>query len=231
MLRFKWIAGAGLSVLLFGCDQIEALNHATDTTADAGIEVSPGTVDVAPASDRVTEGNLVMENIPKTVRERLRQYQNVRGHNFSDWADEGILISTRFGETSQVHHVKEPGAARKQVTFYDEPVGGGDVSPTGGGFVFAKDTGGDEFFQGFLFDLATGGVTQFTESGTRNGGLVWRDAGGAELGAAWRQESKDGETPYLAVKLDDPNFAAPMRAAFFENEGDGTGVMVWTRVK
>lgn len=56
-------------------------------------------------------------------------------------------------------------------------------------------------------------------------------AGGAELGAAWRQESKDGETPYLAVKLDDPTFAAPMRAAFFENEKDATGVMVWNRAK
>jgi len=56
-------------------------------------------------------------------------------------------------------------------------------------------------------------------------------AGGAELGAAWRQESKDGETPYLAVKLDDPSFTGPMRAAFFENEADGTGVMVWNRAK
>lgn len=56
-------------------------------------------------------------------------------------------------------------------------------------------------------------------------------AGGAELGAAWREESKDGETPYLSVKLDDPSFLAPMRAAFFENEKDGTGVMVWSRTK
>ena len=56
-------------------------------------------------------------------------------------------------------------------------------------------------------------------------------AGGAELGAARRQESKQGETPYLAVKLDDASFAAPIRAAFFENEKDGTGVMVWNRPK
>ena len=56
-------------------------------------------------------------------------------------------------------------------------------------------------------------------------------AGGAELGAAWREESKSGETPYLSVKLDDPSFASPMRAAFFENEADGTGVMVWNRTK
>ena len=54
-------------------------------------------------------------------------------------------------------------------------------------------------------------------------------AGGAELGAAWKQESKDSDKPYLAVKLDDPSFSAPMRAAFFENAEDGTGVMVWKR--
>lgn len=54
-------------------------------------------------------------------------------------------------------------------------------------------------------------------------------AGGAELGAAWRQESKTGDKPYLAMKLDYPSFAAPIRAAFFENLEDGTGVMVWSR--
>ena len=51
-------------------------------------------------------------------------------------------------------------------------------------------------------------------------------AAGAELEAAWREESKDGSTEYLAVKLDDPSFAKPMRAAFFENESDDTGIMV-----
>lgn len=56
-------------------------------------------------------------------------------------------------------------------------------------------------------------------------------AGGAELGAAWQRESKDGETPYLSISLDDPSFAGPMRAAFFEKPEDGTGVMVWNRQK
>ena len=54
-------------------------------------------------------------------------------------------------------------------------------------------------------------------------------AGGAELGAAWRQESKDVEKAYLSVKLDDPSFASPIRAAFFEDQENGTGVMVWNR--
>ena len=56
-------------------------------------------------------------------------------------------------------------------------------------------------------------------------------AGGAELGAAWRQDSKDGETPYLAVKLDDPSFAVPVRAVFFEIAKEQTGILVWNRVK
>jgi uncharacterized protein (DUF736 family) len=56
-------------------------------------------------------------------------------------------------------------------------------------------------------------------------------AGGAELGAAWRQERKDGEKPHIAIRFDDPSFAAPMRAAFFANEPEGTAVMVWSRQK
>jgi uncharacterized protein (DUF736 family) len=54
-------------------------------------------------------------------------------------------------------------------------------------------------------------------------------AGGAELGAGWNHESRDGTTPYVALKLDDPSFAEPVRAAFFANVDDGTGVMVWKR--
>lgn len=54
-------------------------------------------------------------------------------------------------------------------------------------------------------------------------------AGDAELGAAWRQDSKDGETPYLAVRLDDPGFSRPVRAAFFADDRKGTGVLVWSR--
>ncbi|MEM8616831.1 MAG: prolyl oligopeptidase family serine peptidase [Pseudomonadota bacterium] len=157
-------------------------------------------------AERVTEGNLVKENIPEipmAVGERLRQFQNVRGHGFSDWADEGILIGTRFGEVSQVHHVKTPGGARTQVTFYNEPVGGGDVSPAGGSFVFGKDTGGDEFFQGYLFNLTNGEVTQFTEAGTRNGGLAWSDDGSR---VAWyRSTAGDPNWDILVADPSDPS--------------------------
>ena len=54
-------------------------------------------------------------------------------------------------------------------------------------------------------------------------------AGGAELGAGWKEKSKEEGREYLALKLDDPSFAAPIRAAFFENAEEGTGVMMWSR--
>lgn len=216
MLRLSLMIGAASAVMLAGCAQTELFAQAEPVTVETPAEVASTDAEAAEDSARVTMGNLVMENIPEipaSVGERLRQYQNVRGHGFSDWADEGILIGTRFGETSQVHHVKAPGGARQQVTFYNEPVGGGNVSPAGGSFVFGKDTGGDEFFQGYLFDLATGGVTQFTEPGTRNGGLAWSDDG---TQVAWYR-STAGD-PNWDIMIADPSDPTSARVA---HEGEG----------
>ena len=59
----------------------------------------------------------------------------------------------------------------------------------------------------------------------------WRVfAGGAELGAGWNEETDDGR-PYVSMKLDDPTFHHPIRAAFFENEEENTGFMIWNRPK
>ncbi|GGG90828.1 peptidase S9 family protein [Glycocaulis albus] len=137
-----------------------------------------GPVFAQDAPERVTRGNLVMENIPeipREVRERLRQYQNVRGAGFSDFApDGGIYITTRFGETNQIHYVAQPMGARRQITFYDERTSGASVRPDGSGqFLFTRDVGGDEFFQGFLFDPERSRSVQFTTDQIRNQGFSW----------------------------------------------------------
>ncbi|MEM7638995.1 MAG: prolyl oligopeptidase family serine peptidase [Pseudomonadota bacterium] len=215
-MRTDLMMAGGLAFMIAGCVQTDAITASAEPVVEAATEAVTEAADMAETGERITEGNLVMENIPDipaSVRERLRQYQNVRGHGFSDWTSEGILISTRFGETSQVHRVKTPGGARQQVTFYDEPVGGGNASPNGDSFVFGKDTGGDEFFQGFLFDLATGGVTQFTEPGTRNGGLAWSDDGAQ---VAWYR-STAGD-PNWDILIADPKDASSVRVA---HEGEG----------
>jgi uncharacterized protein (DUF736 family) len=54
-------------------------------------------------------------------------------------------------------------------------------------------------------------------------------AGDREIGAAWKAKTKGDEPQeFLRVELDDPGFAAPVRAALFSN-GVDTGALVWTR--
>ena len=71
-------------------------------------------------------GTATLENvppIPADVRAAVQRYQNYREAVFRDWLPDGsILITTRFGATNQVHRVAAPGAARTQLTFFDEPV-------------------------------------------------------------------------------------------------------------
>lgn len=53
-------------------------------------------------------------------------------------------------------------------------------------------------------------------------------AGQAELGAAWKAQTKENEPrDYLSVLLDDPSFAEPIRAALFDE--DGVTYLVWNR--
>ena len=82
---------------------------------------------VEPAAvERIESGNRISENlpaIPADLIERLNQYQNTRGASFAGWLKDGsLLVTTRFGETAQVHRVRMPMGMREQLTFYPEPV-------------------------------------------------------------------------------------------------------------
>ena len=137
----------------------------------------------AVAAERVEKGALVLENVPETptaMRDRLRQYQNVRGAAFRGFpADgEGVLISTRFGETSQIHFVSQPLGARRQLTFYNEPLGGVTASPSEANvFAFSRDQGGDENFQAYIFDRADGREKLMSDGAGRKGSIVWSEDG------------------------------------------------------
>lgn len=166
--------------------------------------------------ERVTRGALSLENVPDTppeVRERLRQYVNTRGASFQDWLPNGgMLIATRFGNTTQIHRVDAPMGARTQLTFYDEPVGGAAVRHGGGDtFFFARDTGGDENYQGFLFNA--GRAAQFTEPGTRNQSFTQSEDGRM---IAWSLAPAD--SPNYDVFLANPDDPASRRLVL---DGEG----------
>ena len=162
-------------------------------------------------------GQLVLENIPEPppgLVESLRSYENVRAANFEDWlADGSMLISTRFGQTVQLHHVGYPGGAREQITFYDEPIADALARPgTADRFLFRRDTGGAEYFQIYLATLA-GAAELVTAPGTRNLAPVFSQDGAF---VAWSTVEK-GKADYdiWVMRVDEP---ASRRQAY---HGDG----------
>lgn len=147
---------------------------------------------------RVEKGNLVIEcvpEIPDDLNARLQQYQNVRSAGFSGWdaKGKGVFISTRFGETGQIHYVAMPGGARTQLTFFDEPVGGASVrpSPNTPGFLFRKDVGGGENYQIYYFDQTDGSIEMLTDGKSQNSGVVWNRDGSEFLFVSNKRNGKD----------------------------------------
>jgi uncharacterized protein (DUF736 family) len=52
--------------------------------------------------------------------------------------------------------------------------------------------------------------------------------GRAEIGAAWNKTSAE-QRDYLSLKLDDPSFTGPIFASLFDDEGEDTFSLIWSR--
>ncbi|HRP87644.1 MAG TPA: prolyl oligopeptidase family serine peptidase [Gammaproteobacteria bacterium] len=133
---------------------------------------------------RMERGALVLENVPPVPDElaaTLFQYQQARAASFAGWlpAPHGMLITTRFGQTRQVHRVADPLGDRQQLTFFPEAVSNiVTVSdPEQPGFLFGKDSGGDEHYQIYYQDLASGRQSRLTHGGARNTAPRWSNMG------------------------------------------------------
>ncbi len=186
---------------------------------------------VPPAADsaRKTVGNLVTEGIPEIpaeLNEQLLAYQNARAAGFSGWTPQGgMLIATRFGETAQVHRVDSPMGMRRQLTFYSEPVGGGSYpdAPGAPGFLFSKDTGGDENYQLYLHDDAAGKDIRISVPGTRNTDAAWSHDGKQ---VAWTISSQANAT--YEIWLADIANPDGRRKVFEKSDGTSWGAADWS---
>ena len=162
-------------------------------------------------------GTARLENVPEIpadVRSAVQRYQNYRQADFQDWLPDGtMLIKTRFGATSQLHHVRGPMLDRTQLTFHEEPVADAMTIPGSQAFVYRRDTGGDEWFQIYSRGAAAPEAALLTEPGTRNQTLAFsRD--GRQL--AWARAAR-GSANY-AIMLADPGNPASRRVAW-QTEG------------
>ncbi|BCW89231.1 Tol-Pal system protein TolB [Alphaproteobacteria bacterium SO-S41] len=219
----KSILLSGVSALvLLAAGAAFAFAPLPGATAAAAATTEAGAAPEAAAADplaRHTVGNLVIEGIPEipaAVNETLLKYQNARSAGFSGWTPTGgMLIATRFGETAQVHRVDMPMGMRRQLTFYAEPVGGGSYPEiaNAGGFLFSKDTGGDENYQLYLHQDASGEDVRISEPGTRSTDGTWSHDGKR---VAWTVSSQENALYQIFVAdVADP----ASRKKIFEREG------------
>ncbi|MBK7999221.1 MAG: S9 family peptidase [Verrucomicrobia bacterium] len=141
--------------------------------------------------------NLVVEGVPPItpeLRKDVGRYLEFRAASFNAWHPQRneMIISTRFADSTQLHLVKTPGGARRQLTFFSDPVAGGSFEPKSGDYlVFAQDTGGGEFYQLYRYDLADGKVTLLTDGKSRNSGPTWANGGGRFAYTSTRRNGKD----------------------------------------
>ncbi len=183
-------------------------------------------VSAAAAFGQVPE-NLTVEGIP-AIKPELRQdvgrYLEFRSAAFLGWHPERreMLISTRFAETAQLHQVKMPGGARRQMTFTGEPIRAGEWQPKAGKcIVFGQDSGGGEFYQLFRLDL-DGRITLLTDGKSRNTDLQWAPGGTRFAFTSTRRSGKDND-----IYVQDP-FDPGSAKLVLEVQGGGWSVFDWT---
>jgi dipeptidyl aminopeptidase/acylaminoacyl peptidase len=134
------------------------------------------TVEPTPAQDSALAPgeNLVVDGIPPvpmTLADTAGRYGSYRGATLLDWnpSQREMLISTRFGDVPQLHLVKGPGAARQQLTFFQDAITTGRFPPNDDDYaVFVKDSGGGEWYQLYRYEFATGKIRLMTDGKSRN---------------------------------------------------------------
>jgi dipeptidyl aminopeptidase/acylaminoacyl peptidase len=165
--------------------------------------------------------------IPAKIVEEVRRYTEYRSASFADWhpVRREMLISTRFGNATQIHRVRAPGADRAQLTFYDEPIRAASYEPRSGAyFLFLKDVGGNEFSQIYRFDLASAQATLLTDGGrSQNGAMRWSTGGERVAYASTRRNGADRD-----IYVMDPLQPAAQRL-LLQVQGGGWQPLDWSR--
>jgi len=193
---------------------------ATGTLIVGALFISVSSFAAEPIVREANNGNLIMEDVPEipaSVVDDLNRYQNVRSAAFRDWTEDGngLYVSTRFGDVSQIHRVDQPLGARRQLTFFNEPVGGVSRQPGGSNILFTRDAGGSEFSQIFLLEPAGGTTTMLTDGESRNGGALWDRQGRRVAFASTRRNGASND-----VWIMDP--AEPSNAELVLESKDGS---------
>lgn len=148
-----------------------------------------------------TVGALRLDNVPEVpaaLGQRALQFGNARPIRLVGWAPDGsgVFLTTRFGETMQLHKVVSPLGARTQWTFGTEPVAFAAMRPVVAGradtdVVLGQDSGGSEFYQLWHWRRSDAKATLLTDGKSRHEGAVWARDGSQLAYVGTARNNKD----------------------------------------
>lgn len=155
----------------------------------AALLPAPALADAPKPAALVADG---IPPVPDAIVAETRPYMEFRTAAFASWnpQDKSMLITTRFGNTAQLHSVAAPMMDRRQISFEAEPVGG-SWSPKGDVLLVRKDIGGNEFFQ--LYTLKDGRLTLLTDGKSRNEMGAWNKDGSLIGYSSTRRNGTDSD--------------------------------------
>lgn len=134
----------------------------------------PALADVEKPAALVADG---IPAVPDELADKTRPYMEFRTAGLQSWnpRTRGIAITTRFGNTAQVHEVARPMGMRRQVTFENDAIAAASWSKKGDVMVVQKDVGGNEFWQ--IYRLDNGRLAPLTDGRSRNSIDTWSHDG------------------------------------------------------
>ncbi len=170
----------------------------------------------------VTDG---IPEIPESLAREVGPFLEFRASTFLDWhpGRRDILITTRRGDTEQLHVVRRPGAFPRPLTSLEDRVTGGSYQPADPSrIVFSSDRGGSEFHQLYRLAVGTGEIELLTDGRSRNFGPRWAHDGRLLAYASTRRNGRDAD--FHVIDPADPS--SDRRVA--ELTGNGWRIADWS---
>lgn len=124
-------------------------------TANAAVPV-PKTIE--------TQG---VPTIADDMAQSMAPYTQIKGTSFVAWYGDGMIVSYRKHNVSQLFLLSEPLGQLEQLTDFPDPVTNAVANADKKYLVFSKDQGGDEQYQLYRMDLPQKTVTLLTDGKSR----------------------------------------------------------------
>ncbi len=130
---------------------------------------------------REERGNFVLDGVPPVpvaLSERVSPWLQARSASFAGWLPDGsMLVTTRFGETDQLHRVAAALAAREQLTYGPQVLAAtASSAPGAAGAVFAT-AGSDASTQWQAYRFADRAIVRMADPAMRMQSFAWSPDG------------------------------------------------------